>query len=164
MSKTPFFLAATVAWALAIPAAAQGAGRYVEVEYPPSAAPGELQVGVTYILWVPEGVTRLRGVIVHQHGAGRNAANHGATAAYDLHWQALAKKWDCALLGPTYHVLNDAIDTTRGGAQLWFDPGMGSDKAFLRALEELGSKSGHPELSAVPWIFGAIRAAGSGPT
>ena len=86
-----FFLAAGLAWALAIPAAAPGAGRYVEVEYPPSAAPGELQVGVTYILWIPDGVTRLRGVIVHQHGAGRNAAMHGATAAYDLHWQALAK-------------------------------------------------------------------------
>ena len=134
-------LAATVACALAIPAAAQGAGRYVEVEYPPSAAPGELQVGVTYILWVPEGVTRLRGVIVHQHGAGRNAAMHGATAAYDLHWQALAKKWDCALLGPTYHVLNDAIDTTPGGSQLWFDAGMGSEKTFLRALVKRGNSS-----------------------
>ena len=63
ISRTPvLFLAATVACPLAFPAAAQGAGRYVEVEYPPSAAPGELQVGVTYILWVPEGVTRLRGV------------------------------------------------------------------------------------------------------
>src|SRR5437016_9517970 len=155
MSNAAFsiFLAATVAYALALAAAAHGAGRYVEVEYPPSAAAGELQVGVTYVLWVPEGVTRLRGVIVHQHGAGRNAANHGATAAYDLHWQALAKKWDCALLGPTYHVLNDAIDTTPGGSQLWFDPTMGSGKAFLRALEELGSKSGHTELSAVPWLL-----------
>src|SRR5437762_8362974 len=73
--RTPvLFLAATVACALALPAAAQGAGRYVEVEYPPSVAPGELQVGVTYILWVAEAVTRLRGVIVHQYGAGRNAA------------------------------------------------------------------------------------------
>jgi hypothetical protein len=42
-------LAATIAWARAIPAAAQGAGRYVEVEYPPSAEPGELQVGVTVV-------------------------------------------------------------------------------------------------------------------
>src|SRR5258706_16461019 len=134
--RVVLFLAAAIACALAIPATAQGAGRYVEVEYPPSAAPGELQVGVTYILWIPEGVTRLRGVIVHQHGAGRNAAQHGATAAYDLHWQALAKNGGFALLGPTYHVLNDAIDTTPGGAQLWFDPGMGSDKAFLRALGE----------------------------
>jgi hypothetical protein len=148
-----FFLATVVACALTLPAAAHGAGSYFEVEYPPSAAPGELQVGVTYILWIPDGVTHLRGVVVHQHGAGRNAAEHGATAAYDLHWQALAKKWDCALLGPTYHVLNDAIDTTPGGSQLWFDPGMGSDKAFLRALGELGSKSGHAELSAVPWIL-----------
>src|SRR5260370_38209848 len=114
MCKAAFWivLAATVAWALAIPAAAEGAGRYVEVEYPPSSAPGELHVGVTYILWIPEGVTRLRGVIVHQHGAGRNAAQHGATAAYDLHWQALAKKWDCARLGRTAHAPNDAIDTT----------------------------------------------------
>ena len=84
-------LAATATCAVALPAVAQGTGGYVKVEYPPSAAPGELQVGVTYILWVPEGVTRLRGVIVHQHGAGRNAAEHGATAAYDLHWQALAR-------------------------------------------------------------------------
>jgi len=34
------FLAATIAWGLGIPAAAQAAGRYVEVEYPPSAARG----------------------------------------------------------------------------------------------------------------------------
>jgi pimeloyl-ACP methyl ester carboxylesterase len=153
LPRSVLIAAATIVWALTLPAAAQAAGHYVEVEYPPSATPGELQVGVTYILWIPEGVTRLRGLIVHQHGAGRNAAEHGALAAYDLHWQALAKKWDCALLGPTYHVLNDAIDTTPGGSQLWFDPAMGSDKTFLKALEELGAKSGHTELSAVPWIL-----------
>jgi len=39
------FLAATVTCTLAIPAAAEGMGRYVQVEYPASAAPGELQVG-----------------------------------------------------------------------------------------------------------------------
>src|SRR5438270_11995057 len=103
-----------IAWTITIHTEAHGAGHYVEAEYPPSAAPGELQVGVTYILWIPEGVTRLRGVIVHQHGAGRHAANPGATAAYERHWQALAKQWACALLGPPYRVLTDAIDTTPG--------------------------------------------------
>ena len=78
-----------------------GAGQYATVEYPASTAENELQVGVTYTLWIPEGVKTLRGVIVHQHGAGTTASREGATAAYDLHWQALAKKWDCALLGPT---------------------------------------------------------------
>ena len=78
----------------------QGDGRYVQVEYPPSTAANELQVGVTYVLWIPGGAPRLRCVIVHQHGAGALASKGGETAAYDLHWQALAKKWDCALLGP----------------------------------------------------------------
>jgi pimeloyl-ACP methyl ester carboxylesterase len=130
-----------------------GAGRYLQVEYPPSTAVGELQLGVVYILWIPDGVKTLRGVIVHQHGAGLNAAEHGATAAYDLHWQALAKKWDCALLGPTYRVLNDATDASPGGSELWFDPRRGSDKTFLKALADLAAKSGHPELQTVPWCL-----------
>src|SRR6476661_3219000 len=78
------------------------AGRYLEVTYPASANPGELKLGVTYTLWIPDGVARLRGIVVHQHGCGSGACKGGATAAYDLHWQALAKKWDCALLGPSY--------------------------------------------------------------
>ena len=86
-------------------AQSQGAGRYVQVEYPPSTAANELQVGVTYVLWIPGGDPSLRCVIVHQHGAGAQASKGGETAAYDLHWQALAKKWDCALIGPYYHVV-----------------------------------------------------------
>ena len=37
-------------------AQSQGAGRYVQVEYPPSTAANELQVGVTYVLWIPGGI------------------------------------------------------------------------------------------------------------
>ena len=55
----------------------QGAGRYVQVEYPPSTAANELQVGVTYVLWIPGGAPRLRCVIVHQHGAGALASKGG---------------------------------------------------------------------------------------
>jgi hypothetical protein len=110
----------------------QGAGKYLEIEYPPSTAANMLQIGVTYTMWIPDGVPRFRCVIVHQHGAGRSAANQGATAAYDLHWQALAKKSDCALLGPSYHVLTDATDASPGGSELWFDPRRGSDKTFLK--------------------------------
>jgi pimeloyl-ACP methyl ester carboxylesterase len=70
-----------------------------------------------------------------------------------LHWQALAKKWDCALLGPSYHVLGEKTDTSPGGSELWFDPRRGSDKVFLKALGELAAKSGHPELQTVPWVL-----------
>ena len=109
-----------------------GAGKYLQVEYPPSTAVNQLQIGVTYIMWVPDDVARFRCVIVHQHGAGRNAAEKGATAAYDLHWQALAKKWDCALLGPSYHVLTDAIDASPE------DPNSGSIRGVART--KLSSK------------------------
>ena len=136
---------------LVIPAG--GSGRLVRVEYPPSTGADGLQVGVTYTLWVPDGVARLRGVIVHQHGAGTTAAREGATAAYDLHWQALARKWDCALLGPSYHVLNEQIDLSPGGAELWVDPRHGSEKTFLKALGDLAAASGHAELETVPWVL-----------
>jgi hypothetical protein len=130
-----------------------GAGQYLQLVYPPSTTAGELQIGVTYTLWIPEGIQKVRAVIVHQHGAGIPAAQAGATSAYDLHWQALAKKLDCVLLGPSYHVLNNAIDLTPGGAELWFDPRQGSDRVYLRALDEFAAKSGHSEISSVPWCL-----------
>ena len=129
------------------------AGQYFRIEYPASTTEGALQIAVAYTLWIPDKVPTLRALIVHQHGAGIPAAQAGATSAYDLHWQALAKKWNCALLGPSYHVLNDAIDLTPGGSELWFDPRKGSDQVFLKALQELGDKSGHPELATVPWCL-----------
>ena len=146
-------LASIAICALGPAAAARGAGRYLKVDYPASTAPDELQTAVTYTLWIPDGAARLRGVIVHQHGAGTTASKEGSTAAYDLHWQALAKKWDCALLGPSYHVLNEKVDLTPGGSEHWFDPRRGSEKTFLKALGELAAKSGHPELETVPWAL-----------
>jgi hypothetical protein len=65
----------------------------------------------------------------------------------------LAKKWDCALLGPSYHVLNEGTEIGPGEAELWYDPRRGSDKVFLNALGALGTKSGHPEIGAVPWCL-----------
>jgi hypothetical protein len=102
---------------------------------------------------MPDGIQRVRAVIIHQHGAGIPAAQAGATSAYDLHWQALARTWDCALLGPSYHVLNDEIDLTPGGSELWFDPRHGSEPVFLRALEEFAAKSGHKEIASAPWCL-----------
>jgi len=131
----------------------QGSGQYVKLDYPASTASNELQVAVTYALWIPDGVKTLRGIIVHQHGAGTTASIEGSTAAYDLHWQALAKKWDCALWGSSYHVQNEKIDTSPGASELWFDPRRGSEKTFLKALTEFARKSGHPEIDKVPWAL-----------
>ena len=104
-------------------------GTYFEVSYPASQEPGALQLPVAYKLWIPADVARLRGVIVHQHGCGFDANRAGRTSAYDLHWQALAVKWDCALLGPAYMQSATGVE----GCRPWCDPRNGSDAAFLRA-------------------------------
>ncbi len=132
---------------LAASGPAPAAGRYLEVSYPASTRAGELKLGVTYTLWIPDSVARLRGVIVHQHGCGTGACKGGATAAYDLHWQALARKWDCALLGPSYH------QEDKQDCRLWCDPRNGSAKTFLKALDDFAARSKHPELRAVPWCL-----------
>jgi len=133
--------------ALAIAGPAPAAGRYLEVTYPPSTQPGELQLGVTYTLWLPEGVGKVRGIIVHQHGCGSGACKGGATAAYDLHWQALAQKWSCALLGPSYQQEDNQ------NCRLWCDPRNGSAKTFLKVLGDLATKSKHPEVETAPWCL-----------
>ena len=55
----------------------RGAGRYLKNDYPASTASNELQVAVTYTLWIPNGVKTLRAIIVHQHGAGTTASIEG---------------------------------------------------------------------------------------
>ncbi|MEN6334492.1 MAG: hypothetical protein ABFE01_09540, partial [Phycisphaerales bacterium] len=129
------------------------AGPYFKVDYPGSTTAGELPTPVTYTLWVPDGAPRLRGIIVHQHGAGTTASIEGSTAAYDLHWQALARKWDCALFSSSYHVLNEKIDLSPGGSEVWFDPRHGSEKVFLNALDKFATMTGHPEITTVPWAL-----------
>src|SRR6516164_6891789 len=120
---------------------------YYRVRYEASDKPGGLIYGVNYTVWIPTGVKTLRGVIVHQHGCGEGSCKSGLTGAYDLHWQALAKKHDCALLSPSYE------QPDKADCQLWCDPRNGSGVAFQKCLIDLGAKSGHPELARVPWAL-----------
>ncbi len=120
---------------------------YYRVRYEASTKPGELIFPVQYTVWVPEGVKTLRGVIVHQHGCGEGSCKSGQTGAFDLHWQALARQHDCALLSPSYE------QPEKADCQMWCDPRNGSDAAFQKALADLGAASGHPELATVPWAL-----------
>lgn len=120
---------------------------YYRVRYEPGTGKGELVYGVNYTVWIPPGVKTLRGVVVHQHGCGEGSCKSGLTGAFDLHWQALAKKHDCALLSPAYE------QPDKADCQMWCDPRNGSDAAFQKGLKELGEKSKHPELATVPWAL-----------
>jgi poly(3-hydroxybutyrate) depolymerase len=119
----------------------------VRYEAPATTQVGTLIYAVSYTIWIPPGVKTLRGLIVHQHGCGEGSCKSGQTGAYDLHWQALAKKHDCALMGPSYE------QPDKADCQKWCDPRQGSDAAFQRSLADLGKMSGHPELTSVPWAL-----------
>ncbi len=120
---------------------------YYRVRYEAGTKEEELVFPVNYTVWIPPGFKTLRGVVVHQHGCGEGSCKSGLTGAFDLHWQALARKHDCALLGPSYEQPQNA------DCQLWCDPRNGSAATLQRALVDLGKQSGHPELAKVPWAL-----------
>ena len=120
---------------------------YYRVRYEASEKEGGLIFPVQYTIWIPAGVEKLRGVVVHQHGCGEGSCKSGQTGAFDLHWQALARKHDCALMSPSYEQPQDA------DCQMWCDPRNGSSDAFQKALVDLGKQCGHPELATVPWAI-----------
>lgn len=115
--------------------------------YPASEKADELSLAVDYYLWIPPEAKHLRGVIVHQHGCGDGASKGGATAAHDLHWQTLARKWNCALLGSSYEG-RAGID-----CRAWCDPRRGSAAKFEQALEDFAKLTGHAEVAHTPWCL-----------
>lgn len=116
-------------------------------EQPTDPKEGQLQIGVTYTLWIPEGLKEVRGIIVHQHGCGSGSCTGSVTAAHDLHWQELARKNNCALLGPSFHQAKEQ------NCRLWCDPRNGSNKVFIESLKKLAKLSGHPEVATAPWCL-----------
>ncbi|GAB5402954.1 MAG: hypothetical protein Aurels2KO_11850 [Aureliella sp.] len=125
-----------------VPAATEG---YHRVRYEASTEPGKLQYPVQYTVWIPKNVKTLRGLIVHQHGCGTGSCRSGLTGAFDLHWQALAAKHDCAFLAASYE------QPFESDCAKWCDPRNGSDEAFQNSLRDLAKLSGHAELATVPW-------------
>ena len=133
---------------LFLPLALLADGVKYSVSYPASDKPGELIFPSTYNLWLPAGVKTVRGVIVHQHGCGEGSNKGAVTAADDLHWQALARKWDCALLGPVIG------EPDKANCRMWCDPRNGSDRTFLQALADLARETVPEEVAAA---YGGIR-------
>lgn len=120
---------------------------YHRVRYEAAATGQGLEFAVQYTLWIPPDVQTLRGVVVHQHGCGEGSCRSGLTGAYDLHWQALARRHQLALMSPVYEQPEGA------DCQKWCDPRNGSDETFRRALSDLADRTSHPELEEVPWVL-----------
>jgi len=87
----------------------------------------------------------VRAVIIHQHGCTNASPDKHPPITSDWHWRALARKHDCALLVPMYHV--------GGNCDEWNHPDSGSERALLAALADLATHSGRAELNDAPWVL-----------
>ena len=120
-------------------------GSFYEVSIPPTKQ--DWYSSADYRLWIPDDVKSIRGLIVMQHGCGIDAANSGLDHVKDLQWQALALKYQFALLG-------SKLSTSKNEpCEFWAITTGGSESAFLKALSLLGQKSNHPELRKIPWVL-----------
>ena len=99
-----------------------------------------------YRLWIPPRVKVLQGILVRQHGCGPGARKLGLEHADDIQWQALALKWNCALLGTQLWAPEEDCST-------WTMPEDGSARAFHSALDLLSKQSQHAELTRIPWAL-----------
>lgn len=97
-----------------------------------------------YTIFIPEGISRLQATFIHQHGC--TMEGRGAATAYDLQYQAFAKKWKLAIVGPDLYA-------AKGNCHDWRNVSSGSGLALIKTLQEIGAVSGHPELAQIPWLL-----------
>jgi CubicO group peptidase (beta-lactamase class C family)/predicted esterase len=109
-------------------------------------ADGKANGTAHYRIWLPPNSKCVDGIIVRQHGCGPGARKLGREHADDIQWQALAEKWNCALLGSQLWAPEEDCST-------WTIPADGSANTFLRGLKQLASETKHAELEHVPWCL-----------
>ncbi len=149
MPSLSFHILSRAAWvALLVAATAPAAeprpdGRLLEIALPPR--PGDRFVSAEFSFWLPEGVTPVRAVIIHQHGCTNASPDTHPPVTLDAHWRALARKHGSALLAPMYQVA--------GNCDEWNDPDSGSERALFTALEDFGRRTGRVELTSTPWLL-----------
>lgn len=97
-----------------------------------------------YTVFIPGDIALLEGILVHQHGC--TMEGRGSATAYDIQYQAFAKKWKLAIIGPDlYDGKNNCHD--------WKNASSGSADALIKTIREIGAASGHTELNDVPWLL-----------
>ena len=96
-----------------------------------------------YAVFIPEGITEINGVFIHQHGC--TMEGRGMATAFDVQYQAFAKKWNLVIVGPDLYAKKNCHD--------WKNPSSGSASALLKTLKDIGTLTGHLEMAEAPWLL-----------
>ena len=98
-----------------------------------------------YAVFIPGGLTALRGIFIHQHGCRMEGI--GASTAYDIQYQAFAEKWGLAVIS------TDIFPKQGRSCRDWIDVETGTGDALIKLLSQMAIASGHDELRTIPWLL-----------
>lgn len=94
-----------------------------------------------YGIYVPSTADKIRGVMVFQHGCSQE--EFGISRHCDVQYQALARKWNLAIVETAIYGICD----------IWAYPSNGSYAALLLALTKAAAHTSHPELAHAPFLL-----------
>lgn len=126
-------------------------------KYPGSTIDGVVPPGhnfdkAEFRLWYPDGVARLRGIVLLMPGSNGD----GRPMALDTVWQAFAVKHKFALVAGR---LTDKAHE-QSFIEDYIKVGDGSGQAVLTVISEFADKSKHPELATAPMLLWGMSAGG----
>ena len=98
-----------------------------------------------YAIFIPDDIEKIKGVFIHQHGCTMEGM--GASTAYDIQYQALAKKWGLAIVSP------DIYPKQGRSCADWRDTESGSGPALIEVLNRIADVSKIEELKIAPWLL-----------
>lgn len=139
--KALFFTCLILATCLATASAEDGL--LLSLDVPPGE--GERFQQAQFSCWLPDPGRPVTAVIIHQHGCTNASPVKHPPVTGDLHWRALARKHQCALLVPMYQVAK--------GCDEWNHPDSGSERALFTALADFSQRAKRAELKDVPWVL-----------
>ena len=123
-------------------------GQTFDTQLPPGTNYDQAQ----FRLWIPEGLQSIRATLVLVPGSNGDGRGQVETKL----WRDLAEEQGLALVG--LHMTDKMHEDMF--IEHYIDVASGSGDAFLKALDQLGQLSGHPEISAAPLLLWGMSAGG----
>lgn len=114
--------------------------------------PGDNFDQAQFRLWVPEGVSSVRAILVLVPGSNGDGRGQVEVPL----WQGLAREQGLALVG--LHMTDKMHEDMF--IEHYVDVARGSGDALLNALDELARMSGHPEITEAPLLLWGMSAGG----
>jgi poly(3-hydroxybutyrate) depolymerase len=127
--------------------AAAGSRAAPALGYEVYAKPGDQFGTAQFKMWVPDGHTKISGILVLMPGSN----GYVLELANDAKWQKVASDWNFALLTVYFTGAISPDGSPAGDSDYWWSSDGGD--ALLDAVRQLSQETHHPELAGAPFAL-----------